>query len=33
MAFDSENRLLMDTLEKGLLSKYYQFFDIHGPSV
>ena len=28
MAFDSENRLLMDVLENGPRSKYYSFFDI-----
>jgi (1->4)-alpha-D-glucan 1-alpha-D-glucosylmutase len=28
MAFDSENRLLMDILEKGPRSRYYSFFDI-----
>lgn len=28
MAFDSENRLLMDIFENGSMSKYYQFFDI-----
>jgi len=28
MAFDSENRLLMDILENGPRSKYYPFFDI-----
>jgi len=28
MAFDSGNRLLMDILENGPRSKYYQFFDI-----
>jgi len=28
MAFDSENRLLMDILENGPRSKYYTFFDI-----
>ncbi len=28
MAFHSQNRWLMDVLEKGPLSRYYQFFDI-----
>ena len=28
MAMDSENRLLMDILENGYRSKYFQFFDV-----
>jgi (1->4)-alpha-D-glucan 1-alpha-D-glucosylmutase len=29
MAFDSDNRLLMDIVEKGPLSKFYNYFDIN----